>query len=80
MKNIKGFTAFDLGVKFCNIPIIKLLYEQLEKCQDKIKIITYMEYLRNNIFNISAENNKIYPIIFFYEKFSMLLKIMIREW
>jgi len=69
MKNIKGFTAFDLGVKFCNIPIIKLLYEQLEKCQDKIKIITYMEYLRNNIFNISAENNKIYPIIFFYEKF-----------
>ena len=28
MKNIKGFTAFDLGVKFCNIPIIKLLYAE----------------------------------------------------
>ena len=67
-KNRNGFTSFDLSVKFGNIPIIKLLYEQLEKTQNKIKMINYMEYLRHNIFNISAENNNIYPIIFYYEK------------
>ena len=64
-KNRNGFTSFDLSVKFGNIPIIKLLYEQLEKTQNKIKMINYMEYLRHNIFNISAENNNIYPIIFY---------------
>ena len=68
MKNLEGFTAFDLSVQFGYIPIMKLLYKQLEKAEDYHDIINYVEYLRNNIFNISSENNKIFPVIFFFEK------------
>ena len=74
LKNINGFTVFDLSVKYEYISIIKILYEQLEKSEDESKIINYMEYLKNNIFNIAAENNKIYPIIFFYEKLKKFYK------
>ncbi len=68
LKNIQGFTVFDLSAQFEYIPIIKLLYNQLEKVEDYHYIINYIEYLKNNIFNISSENNKIFPIIFFFEK------------
>ena len=68
LKNNKGFTAIDLSVQYEYIPIMKLLYQQLTKGEKNIDIINYMEYLRIKIFNISAKNNKIYPIIFFYEK------------
>ena len=74
LKNINGFTVFDLSVKYEYISIIKILYEQLEKSEDESKIINYMEYLKNNIFNIAAENNKIYPIIFFHEKLKKFYK------
>jgi len=68
LKNIQGFTAFDLSVQFEFIPIIKLLFKQLEKAEDYHNIANYVDYLKNNIFNISSENNKIFPIIFFFEK------------
>ena len=67
LKNNKGFTAIDLSVQYEYIPIMKLLYQQLTKGEKNIDIINFMEYLRIKIFNISAKNNKIYPIIFFYE-------------
>ena len=68
MKNMNGDTIFDLCVKKENIPLIKLLYQQMEKTENYSDIANFIDYLKNNIFNISAENNKIYPIIFFYEK------------
>jgi ankyrin repeat protein len=74
LKNINGFTAFDLSVKYEYIAIIKILYEQLEKSENDCNISNYMEYLKNNIFNVAAENNKIYPILFFYEKLKKFYK------
>ena len=74
LKNINGFTAFDLSVKYEYITIIKILYEQLEKSENDCNISNYMEYLKNNVFNVAAENNKIYPILFFYEKLKKFYK------
>ena len=79
MKNMEEYNVFDLAVKFEYIPIIKLLYNQLLKAGENIEIKNYIEYLKNNIFNISAENNKIFPIIFFYEKLKQFYKIKTNE-
>ena len=79
LKNMEGFNVFDLSVKFEYIPIIKLLYNQLLKTEHNIDIRNYMEYFKNNIFNISAENNKIYPLIFFYEKIKKFYKLKSAE-
>ena len=79
MKNMEENNIFDLAVKFEYIPIIKLLYNQLLKAGENIEIINYMEYFKNNIFNISAENNKIFPIIFFCEKLKKFYKIKTNE-
>ena len=74
MINMKGLTVFDISVKLNLIPIIKLLYQQMEKAEKYSDIRKHIEYLRRNIFNISAENNRIFPIIFFLEKLKNFYK------
>ena len=68
LRNIKELTAIELSVKLELFPIIKLLYQQIENSELYYDLYEYMNYLKNNIFNIAAEINSINSIIFFYEK------------
>ena len=67
-KNIEDKNVFDISIIKNDIPIIKLLYEQIEKENNYNEKKNYMKYIQNNFFNIAVNNNQIYPIIFFYEK------------
>ena len=67
-KNINDQNIFDISVEKGDIAIIKLLYEQIEKENDYYEKIIYLKYIQNNLFHIAANNNQIFPIIFFYEK------------
>ena len=70
-KNFEDKNVFDIAVQKGNIQIIKLLYTQIEKGGNYNEKTIYMKYLRDNIFNIAARNNHIFPILFFYEKLSL---------
>ena len=75
-KNIEEKNVFDISVEKGQIPIIKLLYEQIEKENIFFEKKIYIQYIKHNIFHIAVKNNQIFPIIFFYEK----LKIFYRNY
>jgi ankyrin repeat protein len=74
LKNIENKNVFDIAVKKGDANNIKLLYELIEnenKCLNKKE---YMNYFYNNIFHIAANFNKVFPILFFYEKLKPFYK------
>ena len=68
LKNMDSQNIFDICVQKGDIPIIKLLYEQIEKENNYYEKIVKMKYIQNYLFHIAANNNQIFPILFFYEK------------
>ena len=68
LKNMDSQNIFDISVQIGDIPIIKLLYEQIEKDNNYYEKILKMKYIQNNLFHIASKNNQIFPILFFYEK------------
>ena len=67
-KNIDDKNIFEISILKNDIPIIKLLYEQLEKDNNDYEKNKYMKYIQNNLFHIAVDNNQKFAIIFFYEK------------
>ena len=67
-KNIEDKNIFEISIQKNDIPVIKLLYEQLEKDNNYYEKKKYMKYIQNNLFHIAVDNNRKFIIIFFYEK------------
>ena len=78
-KNIEEKNVFDMSVANGQIPIIKLLYEQIEKENVINEKKIYIQYIQQNLFHIAVNNNQIFPIIFFYEKLKIFYKNNYKE-
>ncbi len=64
-ENIEGQTVLDICVQYNNKDIIKYLYEIVSKTTESN---FRLKENRKGIFHYAAIYNKVYPIIYFYEK------------
>lgn len=74
LKNIENKNVFDIAVKKGDANNIKFLYELIENENKYLNKKEYINYFYNNIFHIAANSNKIFPILFFYEKLKPFYK------
>ena len=70
-ENIEGQTILDMCIKYSNKDIIKYLYEIVSKTTESN---FRLRENRKGIFHYAAIYNKIYPIIYFYEKLQRFFK------
>ena len=70
-ENNDGQTVLDICVKYSNKDIIKYLYEVVSKTTESN---FRLKENRKGIFHYAAIYNKIYPIIYFYEKLQRFFK------
>ena len=70
-ENKDGQTVLDICVKYSNKNIIKYLYEIVSKTTESN---FRLKENRKGIFHYAAIYNKIYPIIYFYEKLQRFFK------
>ena len=71
IENKEGQTALDISIRFSNKDIIKYLYEIVSKTTESN---FRLKENRKGIFHYAAIYNKIYPIIYFYEKLQRFFK------
>jgi ankyrin repeat protein len=70
-ENKDGQTVLDICVKYSNKDIIKYIYEIVSKTTESN---FRLKENRKGIFHYAAIHNKIYPIIYFYEKLQRFFK------
>ena len=70
-ENKEGQTVLDICVRYSNKDIIKYLYEIVSKTTESN---FRLKENRKGIFHYAAIYNKIYPIIYFYEKLQRFFK------
>lgn len=71
LENKDGQTVLDICVKYSNKDIIKYIYEIVSKTTESN---FRLKENRKGIFHYAAIYNKIYPIIYFYEKLQRFFK------
>lgn len=68
MESNEGLTPLDLCSQKGNEEIINYMFEIISKTDEKI---LKLDIKRNSVFHNAALKNKLYPILFFYEKLQM---------